>query len=406
MRSFLAATILCAAGLSLAGCAAQSVDGEEETLEGEVGATDDALAAAGQYTFFRVVRQDFRKCAWPMCGGVYVARVNRAQAQCADGSWQSECYVADFDWKALGLVDAAAFQEKVRAGTALVRGKIEARKVGPTTASTLVASEGWEARIEGATATGYFSRFTQREVKCMSLACASYDLSYLNLSTSRPVHAFATKALPTGLVPEITAAFGDRKIGVLVAGDTYLSGGRRTFVPSQIYTQPKAGGGDGARCGGRGTGPCADGYFCSFPSTANCGRADASRRVHQAPRGVHRDLQAGLRLRRQDLRQRLLGGLGRRQRREDRRVRRRGRRDLRRPARQGLPGGSVLRLPDRHHVRRERHDRRVHRAADGLHQGVRPGLRLRRQDLQQRLHGARGLDLGRVQGRVQVSRAR
>lgn len=276
MRSFLAATILCAAGLSLAGCAAQSVDGEEETLEGEVGATDDALAAAGQYTFFRVVRQDFRKCAWPMCGGVYVARVNRAQAQCADGSWQSECYVADFDWKALGLVDAAAFQEKVRAGTALVRGKIEARKVGPTTASTLVASEGWEARIEGATATGYFSRFTQREVKCMSLACASYDLSYLNLSTSRPVHAFATKALPTGLVPEITAAFGDRKIGVLVAGDTYLSGGRRTFVPSQIYTQPKAGGGDGARCGGRGTGPCADGYFCSFPSTANCGRADAS----------------------------------------------------------------------------------------------------------------------------------
>ena len=217
MRSSIAATVLCFFGLSLAGCAAESASTEEGTLEGEVGATDDALAAPGQSTFYRVVRQDFRKCAWPMCGGVYVERVNRAKAQCADGTWQTECYVADFDWKALGLADSATFDAKVRSGAALVRGKIEARKVGPTTASTFVATEGWEARIEGATATGYFSRFTQRAVKCMSLACASYDLSYLNLSTSRPVHAFATKALPTDLVPEINAAFADGKIGVLVA---------------------------------------------------------------------------------------------------------------------------------------------------------------------------------------------
>ncbi len=35
------------------------------------------------------------------------------------------------------------------------------------------------------------------------------------------------------------------------------------------------GGQQGATCGTRGAGPCASGLFCSFPVTANCGRADA-----------------------------------------------------------------------------------------------------------------------------------
>lgn len=30
----------------------------------------------------------------------------------------------------------------------------------------------------------------------------------------------------------------------------------------------------GARCGGRGTPPCADGLFCNFPTSSICGRAD------------------------------------------------------------------------------------------------------------------------------------
>jgi len=282
MRTIVSFAVLSVLGLAFAGCAIDSAH-EEGTLESEreVETTDDALGAPGQYTFYRVTRQDYRKCMWPMCGGVYVERVNRATTKCADGSYQKECYVADFDLKALALGDDSTFSSKARGGAALLRGAIESRKVEGSTlvASTFVATEGWEARVEGATATGYFSRLTQREVKCMSLACASYDIAYLNLSTSRPVHALATKGLDASLVTEMQAAFAsDRATGVLVAGDTYLSTGRRTFVPSQVYTKVKpapVGGTAGASCGSRGMLPCAEGFFCSFPATANCGRADA-----------------------------------------------------------------------------------------------------------------------------------
>src|SRR5258706_900497 len=102
---------------------------------------DDSYAANAGY--YRVTRRDlYRKCAAPMCGGVFVARVNRPSTRCADGVYRAECYVWQIDLAKLALDAASAtrLSEAAGAGRALVRGEFSTS--GTTTVPNLVATEG------------------------------------------------------------------------------------------------------------------------------------------------------------------------------------------------------------------------------------------------------------------------
>src|SRR5262249_12358383 len=50
---------------------------------------DSTLSAAG--TFYSV-KQDFRRCVAPACGGLFVAALNQDETLCADGQLSDECY--------------------------------------------------------------------------------------------------------------------------------------------------------------------------------------------------------------------------------------------------------------------------------------------------------------------------
>lgn len=52
---------------------------------------------------YYLVKQDLRRCASPMCGGVFVQAVNKRRMRCLDGSRATECYVAAVDWEHLGF---------------------------------------------------------------------------------------------------------------------------------------------------------------------------------------------------------------------------------------------------------------------------------------------------------------
>lgn len=281
MRSVLSVLVIAAVGALSVGCAVSAErDAEEGTIEDGKGieSSTDELSAPGQFTFYRVTRQDFRKCAWPMCGGVFVARANQASTKCVDGTWQKDCYVAQFDFAAMPFGTADRARELATGGRALIRGSLDLRKTddGGIPASTFVGTEVWEPRLE-AEASGYFSRLTQREVKCMGLGCAAYSFAYLNTTLSAPVHAVRVDGVPKDLVAEVSSLLtAGPTTGVLVAGSTYLFAGRRTLVPSQIYTPllKPAAGGEGSGCGSRGMAPCAEGLFCSFPEAAACGATD------------------------------------------------------------------------------------------------------------------------------------
>jgi hypothetical protein len=109
---------------SLPGCASSddvSVDGATE-----LGESASELAANPNTGYFVVTRQDMRKCASPMCGGVFVKRANQALTRCADGTMQAECYTYGLELGALGLPANAAdtFRSDFNAKHGVVRATV------------------------------------------------------------------------------------------------------------------------------------------------------------------------------------------------------------------------------------------------------------------------------------------
>jgi hypothetical protein len=130
--------------------------------------------------FYRV-RPDFRRCAAPLCGGYWVALVNRPMTTCADGTPRRECYVARIDWASPGAVGAAS--------VALVRGELQDRHFpgfGPL--GVLVASDAWRAAGRGS-ATGTWYGLRDAGIRCFTTPCFSIDERTLNSPRTRRVSA-------------------------------------------------------------------------------------------------------------------------------------------------------------------------------------------------------------------------
>lgn len=173
------------AGLCIAAITACGSSGEP-TLSDE-GPVDEQQAALdpGDSTFkYYAVRRDARKCAWPMCGGVFVKAVNRALTPCVTGWLQPECYAATTDYGELGLrpAEVAAFEEALLGGHALVRATLH-RAAEPELLGLgrLGVREGWRAGTDLAP-TGTFYRLQGIERQCFGLQspCVSVRETELN----------------------------------------------------------------------------------------------------------------------------------------------------------------------------------------------------------------------------------
>jgi len=134
-------------------------------------------------TFFIVTRPDLRRCAYPMCGGYFVKRVNQDKTLCADGVTREECHVVDFDFEASGL-DADTAQKFVDTllgqGFGLVRGKLGLRNVGANVpADTLAVTEAWAGQAQSSP-NGVFFRFSDTGLRCFTSPCPIYLGERLN----------------------------------------------------------------------------------------------------------------------------------------------------------------------------------------------------------------------------------
>jgi hypothetical protein len=228
MRS-LALAALPLFALSLVPACASSDTDDELLADSADDANLDGKADAdnGAYTYF-AISKDFRKCSAPLCGGFYLARVNRSTTVCHTGSSAAQCYTPVLDWSEAGL-DTGLQQKLVDAsgkttGTfALVRGRF-AKKNTTTPSPTLgkfIVTEAWIAEGENAP-DGVFAKVFENGIRCIAAPCPT--LTEKGLNTGNTANVADLDFAPADLSEHQIEGFVEQYIapsGIIVAGDRY-----------------------------------------------------------------------------------------------------------------------------------------------------------------------------------------
>lgn len=201
-------------------------------------AVSDGQSAAFDPQGFYSARQDFRRCASPMCGGIYVTEVNHRYLRCPDGKWAKECYVGNVDWQSLGgnVFDGDE--------TLLLKGEITVGDDPITSWGTFVVDDAYRGAVDSP-AKGFFVGVQSNGIVCITSPCFSYDQYFLNrrwqttLSGIRLERTGADKQ-------QIEQAYNILGNGEALLGVGYnryvkeLHGRGKVFVATQFYLPVKA----------------------------------------------------------------------------------------------------------------------------------------------------------------------
>ena len=197
-------------------------------------ATGGTQAPAGAY---HLARADQRLCPSPLCGGIWVTRVNTSRTICGDGTRRLECYAARADLSRLPG-DRPALQRLVSEGKALARGRLVRGLVdGFPELDVLVVSEVWVASSSQNPARGAFLRLRDNGVRCVTTPC--YSVRATTLNRGRSVDVSDVDLRPSGAPPpEQRRALGEMaKRGLLVAGRIVGTKRGRTAAAFQLYSR-------------------------------------------------------------------------------------------------------------------------------------------------------------------------
>lgn len=230
MKMQLGCAAIAAASLFVGACTNDVVDElagpeEAEPLDGKADITE-----GGVHTYYEISR-DIRKCAFPMCGGFLLDRLNASSTKCHDGTTSEACYTPELDLSQSGL-SAAAFDKLVAAADrstfgegvhAIVRGRFLKKNL--TTPSPelgrFVVTEIWLAQSE-AVSDGVFVKVADNGLRCIAAPCPSTGEKALN--TSRLSAIADIDFTDAALEPSVQdAAIGDlfEPHGLIIAGDRY-----------------------------------------------------------------------------------------------------------------------------------------------------------------------------------------
>ncbi len=209
-----------------------------------------------------LARQDFRKCAAPLCGGIFVKHVNHKRLQCPDGRFRSECYIGTPDWSKIGFNPFTAVPSEDFNTSLLLKGTTDySVELGRFWAEKAFYPAGTRAP------TGTFFAAENNGIVCITSPCFSFDQYTLN--SKKPVAKISDLDLTqTGASEEeIASAYAIMAEGepVLIAGVNrkvrQLAGVGVKLVASQFYLPVK----------GVQPGECKEGYK---PGVNGCATAN------------------------------------------------------------------------------------------------------------------------------------
>lgn len=176
------------------------------------------------------VRVDERLCPSPMCGGLFVKRVNHVTTRCFDGSSSAWCYVASRSGVSLPN------------GPALARGRLTVAKFeGFEGYGNLLADRAWLAAGATFLTSGTVYRVRDNGVRCITTPCFTLDalqvertrrmkVSDLDLSAARLTRT------QRRLADHALAATGLMVTGtVVVVPDAGPAGAGRALVVSTVW---------------------------------------------------------------------------------------------------------------------------------------------------------------------------
>lgn len=175
-----------------------------------------AKPVASDAEAFFVVRQDYRRCMYPFCGGVFVSLANGGHLRCPAGE-RNECYVANFDWSALGL---STVGETVVAYGAL--GSETLQDFGVF--NTFTATQAWSTAASNGVVDGDLYEVYDNGIRCITTPCPSTTVSRLNSDRSADLSDFdlSTTGADAATLDAAWQAMSDP--GIIVRGE--LSHGR------------------------------------------------------------------------------------------------------------------------------------------------------------------------------------
>jgi hypothetical protein len=130
---------------------------------------------------FYTARPDFRKCAFPFCGGYFIRAVNQRFMQCADGSKQRECYVAELIYGDGPINASYSFANET---PLLLVGHQGKKDYGNSVSLGIFYADATYRSATQVTATQKFYGIENNGIVCITTPCFSFDSVLLNTEKS------------------------------------------------------------------------------------------------------------------------------------------------------------------------------------------------------------------------------
>lgn len=184
-----------------------------------------------------IVKPDYRKCAFPMCGGWFLTPVNQysIQLQTEDEAYQSAAllpnsiYVAYINYKRLGLTEKqiAELDSAIHSEQALLRGTVINSPISgrvTTRSKTLVANGAWVGANKN-TPVGPYLKISSTGIVCITTPCPYFKAALINSGYTSEFHDLSLEKAALDREQEAQAWQAISTDGLVITGTTYETTG-------------------------------------------------------------------------------------------------------------------------------------------------------------------------------------